>query len=645
MSGPRQLLTHSGHSTSFHPDIKLGGVYIVQAQTMTEHSVPSISEMSALIRAKDWSKTALGPSEGWSPILTLVVDLMLASGFPMAVRWGPDFVMIYNDGYRPILGDKHPWALGVPFREVWPEVQTQLKPLHEAILSGKRSAFFAQDLPLRIQRHGAEYEDARFTLSYSPVPDFSVPTGVGGVLVTAVETTSRVLTEKALRASEERYRSAMMLGHIGSWEVDFVKGIRTWTPEGMALFGINLTDGLGHVGGETDEFLRSMHPEDRHLLAQYHALANTQDSFTAEYRIVKADGKVGWLSGYGRVLDREADGKAHHLINVVTDITERKQIEAALRESEQRLRWLASIVEFSDDAIISKNLDGIITSWNSGAERVFGYTAEEAIGQPITIVIPKDRQDEERVILTRIRRGERINHFETVRQRKHGSFIFVSLTVSPVKNTDGKIVGASKIARDITEQKRSQEQIATLAREAEHRSKNVLASVQAAVNLSNSDTPEGLKQAIEGRIQAIANVHSLFVATRWIGADLFTIAKQELAPYSEKDEGRVHIDGPPILLEPNAAQTIAVTVHELSTNSAKYGSLSKPKGQIELKWVHEADGQLIIRWREMGGPTVQIPSRRGFGSRVIERMIRQLKGNAHFDWRPEGLVCEISLRL
>ena len=195
-----------------------------------------------------------------------------------------------------------------------------------------------------------------------------------------------------------------------------------------------------------------------------------------------------------------------------------------LRESEQRLRWLASIVESSDDAIVSKNLDGIITSWNRGAERIFGYTAEEAIGQPITIVIPQDRQDEERAILTRIRRGERIDHFETVRQRKHGSLIVVSLTVSPVKNAEGKIVGASKIARDITEQKRTQEQIATLAREAEHRSKNLLATVQATVNLSQSDTPEGLKQAIEGRIQALANVHSLFVETRWIGAELSTIA-------------------------------------------------------------------------------------------------------------------------
>jgi len=614
---------------------------------MAQHSVPDVpisSKMSALIRAKDWSKTGLGPADSWPPSLTLVVNVMLASGFPMAVRWGPNFVMIYNDGYRPILGDKHPWALGLPFREAWPEVQTQLGSLHEAILNGKRTAFFAEDLLLRIQRHGAEYEDARFTVSYSPVPDASAPTGVGGVLITAVETTNRVLTEKALRTSEERYRSAMMLGRMGSWEVDFVKGIRIWTPEGMALFGINLTNGLGHVGGETDELRQSIHPEDRHLLAQCHALANTQDSFPAEYRIVKADGKVGWLSGYGRVLDRQADGKVHRLINVVTDITERKQVEAALRESEQRLRWQASIVESSDDAIISKNLDGIITSWNRGAERIFGYNAKEAIGEPITMVIPHDRQDEERVILTRIRRGERIDHFETVRQRKHGSLIVVSLTVSPVKNAEGKIVGASKIARDITEQKRTQEQIDTLAREAEHRSKNLLATVQATVNLSQSDTPEGLKQAIEGRIHALANVHSLFIETRWIGAELSTIATQVLAPYFERNERRVRIDGPQVLLEPNAAQAIAITLHELATNAAKYGALSVHNGQIDLKWLHEADGRLILRWREMRGPAVQIPTHQGFGTRVIERIIGQLKGKARFDWHADGLVCEITVQ-
>ena len=113
-----------------------------------------------------------------------------------------------------------------------------------------------------------------------------------------------------------------------------------------------------------------------------------------------------------------------------------------------------------------------------------------------------------------------------------------------------------------------------MAREAEHRSKNLLANVQATVNLSQSDTSEGLKQAIEGRIQALANVHSLFVDTRWIGAELSTLATQELAPYSEKDKTRVRIEGPQVLLEPNAAQAIAVILHELATNAAKYGALS-----------------------------------------------------------------------
>ena len=318
-----------------------------------------------------------------------------------------------------------------------------------------------------------------------------------------------------------------------------------------------------------------------------------------------------------------------------------REIEAALRESEQQLRWLASIVDSSDDAIVSKNLDGIITSWNSGAERVFGYSASEAIGQPITLVIPQDRQSEEREILTRIRRGERIDHFETVRQRKNGSLIVVSLTVSPVKDANGKIVGASKIARDITEQKKNQELIVTLAREAEHRSKNLLANAMATVNLSQSSSPEGLKEVIAGRIQALANVCSLFAETRWIGAEVSAIATQELAPYS--DGKRTFIDGPQTLLAPDAAQAVAVALHELATNAAKYGALSTPDGHVRLEWSHAAAGSLRLRWMETGGPVAQEPTRKGFGSRIIEQMIVQQKGKVRFDWRKEGLVCEITL--
>jgi PAS domain S-box-containing protein len=165
-------------------------------------------EMAALVRAHDWAKTKLGPAHQWTPSLRLAVNLILASGFPMAVRWGPDFVFIYNDGYRPILADKHPSALGLTFREAWPEVQDQLGPLHQSILSGENPGVFNNDLPLTIQRRGAEIEVARFTISYSPLPDATTPTGIGGVLVTAVETTEIRQAEQALRDSEAALRKA-----------------------------------------------------------------------------------------------------------------------------------------------------------------------------------------------------------------------------------------------------------------------------------------------------------------------------------------------------------------------------------------------------------------------------------------------------
>ncbi|MGY4160208.1 MULTISPECIES: PAS domain S-box protein [unclassified Bradyrhizobium] len=317
--------------------------------------------------------------------------------------------------------------------------------------------------------------------------------------------------------------------------------------------------------------------------------------------------------------------------------------EPARERAERLANLLASIVESSDDVIVSKNLDGIITSWNKAAERIFGYSASEAVGRPITLVIPEERLSEEREILTRIRRGERIDHFETVRRRKDGSSIAVSLTVSPVKDAHGNIVGASKIARDITEQKRAQEQISILAREAEHRSKNILSNVQAIINLSQSDTSEGLKEVISGRIQAMANVHSLFVETRWIGAEVSAIAKQELAPYLDEDGTRVRMDGLQTVLEPTAAQAIAVVLHELATNAIKYGALSDKKGWIELAWSRADNRQLVLRWTELGGPSVNAPQRKGFGSRLIEGTIKPLGGMVRFDWRSEGLECEVAV--
>jgi PAS domain S-box-containing protein len=189
----------------------------------------------------------------------------------------------------------------------------------------------------------------------------------------------------------------------------------------------------------------------------------------------RPDGTRVWFTPYPRPL-HDADGKITGGINMLVDITQRKQ-------AEQATGLLAAIVDCSDDAIVSKSLDGIITSWNKSAERLFAYTAEEAIGQHISLIIPPDHRDEELMILERLKRGERIDHFETVRLRKDGTQLDISLTISPVKDGLGRIVGASKVARNITEQKR----IERALRESEERFRAIVETTPECVKLVARD--------------------------------------------------------------------------------------------------------------------------------------------------------------
>ena len=334
---------------------------------------------------------------------------------------------------------------------------------------------------------------------------------------------------------------------------------------------------------------------------------------------------------------RDASGALTGAVNMLLDLTEHKNAERAARR-------LVSIVESSDDAIVSKDLSGLIATWNRGAERLFGYLAEEIVGKSIMTILPADRQDEETGILERIRRGERVEHFETVRRHKNGQLVNISLTVSPVFDQSGKIIGASKIARDITDQKRREEQIALLAREADHRTKNLLALAQATVHLSQGETPDELKSAIEGRLRALAHAHALLARSRWAGADLRTMVVEELSPYCQDNPERAQIDGPSLMLEQQAAQAMAVAMHELTTNAVKYGALSTPQGRVRIQWACDPTHRLRLRWTETGGPSVGLPKRQGFGVRVMERIIQsQLNGDLKFDWREEGVVCEITI--
>jgi PAS domain S-box-containing protein len=319
------------------------------------------------------------------------------------------------------------------------------------------------------------------------------------------------------------------------------------------------------------------------------------------------------------------------------------------------IQHYAAIIESSDDAILSKDLDGVITSWNRGAQRLFGYTAEEAVGRPVTILFPADRPDEEPMILDRIRRGERIDHYETIRQRKDGSLIDISLTVSPIKNEKGEVVGASKIARDVTELKRARERQDLLLREMDHRIKNLFALAMSVLSLSGrsaGSVPELIRSARD-RLSALARAQDLTlprgpkdVPQAAKPATLHSLAQAIAAPHDvriDSDNPRFSVTGCDIEISGPMISSLALLLNEFATNSTKYGALSATAGRIEIHCANRGE-TLVVTWTERGGPEVVSPiDSSGFGDFLIRSTVAGLGGEISRDWQPEGLVIRLSI--
>lgn len=346
----------------------------------------------------------------------------------------------------------------------------------------------------------------------------------------------------------------------------------------------------------------------------------------------------------------DADGSLAGAVNTLVDITSRKSNE----EAAQRL---AAIIEFSDDAILATDLDGVITNWNRGAERLFGYTAGEVVGGPVTVLLPPDRQDEEPAILARIRRGEHIEHYETIRQPKDGSLVDISLTVSPVKNAAGTVVGMSKIARDITERRRAQDRQRLLLSEMNHRVKNLLVLASSVVSLSarSAKSVTELASDVRERLVALARAHQLTLPRT---SDLAMQAEQPTtlhaliqtvtSPFvlrAEGDEARVTVSGPDVPVAAGGPVTsIALLLHEFVTNAAKYGALSTPEGRVDIDCREEGD-QFVLTWTERGGPAIdRVGDAEGFGSLLARATVKgQLEGAISREWKPDGLIIRLTV--
>ena len=242
---------------------------------------------------------------------------------------------------------------------------------------------------------------------------------------------------------------------LGVWEADLMTGEVRVTDRFAAMLGVPPGVTLRH----RDELRARVHPDDRERVrAAFESALAGAGEYGVEYRSLGDDGQVRRLAS-SVVIVRDAGGRPLRAIGTAVDITRRERPE----EAQARL---AAIVEGSDDAIIGKSLDGIVTSWNQGAERIFGYTAEEMVGSPLSRLVPPDRPDEVPSILAAIRRGERVEHFDTERVRKDGQRIQVSLSISPIRDATGDVIGASKIARDVTDRKRAEEERERLLAEA-----------------------------------------------------------------------------------------------------------------------------------------------------------------------------------
>jgi PAS domain S-box-containing protein len=338
---------------------------------------------------------------------------------------------------------------------------------------------------------------------------------------------------------------------------------------------------------------------------------------------------------------RDATGQLVGAINLLVDLTERRRAEV---ESAQ----LAAIVASSDDAIISKTLEGRVTSWNEGASRIFGWEASEMIGQPILRIIPPELHDEEVEILARLRRGERIEHFDTVRLGKDGRRVDISLAVSPIRDSSGRVTGASKVARDVTERKEAEKLQRLLVDELNHRVKNTLATVQAIAShsLRRARNSEDFVSSFTGRVQALARAHHLLTERTWRGADVADLVREQVV-LGVVESNRVAFSGPALLLDPQSALHLALVLHELATNARKYGALSVPQGQLSISWSMLANKgrMLVLQWSERGGPAVAAPSSVGFGTSLIQQALDAHGGSASIQYAAEGVTCEIKLPL
>jgi two-component sensor histidine kinase/CheY-like chemotaxis protein len=279
--------------------------------------------------------------------------------------------------------------------------------------------------------------------------------------------------------------------------------------------------------------------------------------------------------------------------------------------------------------------------WDEGQHRIHGVEPGHFAVTPANfkvLILPDDWELLQVGMEALLREGQPHQAEYRIR-RPNGEVRWCASTAAASKDGSGKVIRVSGVTMDITERKEAEERQALLAREVDHRAKNAMAIVQSIVRLTKANSISEYGAIIEGRLKALSRAHALLSDSRWQGAEFAKLVDEELAPFRSTNVDRIRASGPKVLLNPTTAQTLALALHELTTNAVKYGALSQTSGNLELTWDIEPD-TIALNWCERGGPSVRKPQSTGFGTRIITGSIeRQLGGKAIFDWRQDGLKC------
>lgn len=602
-------------------------------------------EMGERIRSHDWRGTPLGPIEGWPQPLRLALSICLHSSFPAAIYWGPDLRLLYNDAWAPVAGDRHPAALGRPGAEVWADIWDVVGPQLARVMDSGQG-FSASEQLLRMQRDGAAQETY---WNYSFTPICAEDGRVVGIFNQGHDATEAVMTRR--RAEAEIARLGRMFAQAPS-----AAGILRGPSHVVEVANPAFKDMVGREdieGMRVADALPELVPQG--FLGLLDRVLETGEPHVGRAVPVTFRGKPG-DEPQNRIVDfvyqpLADQGFGQGIFVQATDVTDAVRAEAALRESEAKYE---AIVNSIDQMIWSALPDGNHDYFNDRWYAFTGAAPGSTNGGGWKPMFHPDDQERARLAWQQsVATGEPY-HIEYRLRHHSGEYRWVVGRARCVRGADGAITRWFGTCTDIHDLKAVEEERRLLLREMDHRVKNLFSVALGMVSMTAraADSVPEMAEALRGRLGALAKAHDL-IRPAVGGGDgqnrtttLRGLIDSILQPYlGAGGEAQISVDGPEVMLGEGASVGLALIFHELATNAAKYGALSTAQGRLSVAWT-VADGDLALVWTErVGGGPVTPPETHGFGSELAHATaVDRLGGAIGFDWRPQGLVVDLTAR-